>query len=1315
MHKYLLYSTACLVALATFAPLGAQDCNRNGVADSEEIAAAVSEDCNADGVPDECEFVPFEFGFRQETFPVGDGPRLSVSVDLNRDGLADVVIGHQTADQTSTVSVLLARPGGSFEPSMDYAAGTRLSALSVADLDADGALDVVTAHSTELLLFKGTGEGSLEAPRSLAVVEFNRFVTAVDLTADGLPELVIANTTDDTVAVLPNQGDLRFGSPATYFADERPVAVSGLDLDGDGDGDLVVANADSRTLLTMINSGRGTLSRGVSRTLDAKPTGLKQGDLNADGNVDLMVTSTSGFSLLLSPGDGTLPTLLRTTIAARDVELGDFDGDADLDLAVAHGNARGLTYFANRGDGDLVRVRDATNSVWLVDAGDFDGDGDVDIALTNEGPSRVNVLWNAEPGAVPLDIDTYPTGGHSHALALADFDRDGDLDVATVEGGDRAVSLLFNDGGGVFARPVIYAEVDSQHLHHVIAEDLDRDGDADIVAVGRGTGLLWVLINQGDGTFADFVSYLVGAGPWMVAASDLDGDGDPDLACANSSSNDVTLLFNNGAAAFENSADLEVGAGPLSLGLDDLDGDGVVDLVVAETNASAVSVRRGRGDGTFGPGVASAVSTPPGFVLLADLDDDGDVDVVTANRGTSFDPRVDGPGDLGIFLNDAGQLRPERSFPVGHLAWSVISVDLDRDGRLDLVSSSQQGNNASLLIGAGDGTFASPIVYNVGESPRFILAGDLDNDAQTDLVTSDRISKTITVLLNRAGAAFYDGDFLRTVCTALDFHKVSVSAPADNIVDRVTRFLLPARDDDASLAPALFPNLSRFPRLDEFLRTVFPERFGARSQAEIEALWSARATRDYFAGEVRRLLLDDGETIYGLDVTTDGSAEELLSEDEVRSVRDRLRLVFGLEPLAYAPRSLEARERAAAWDDADFRVILLGNTEPEPPPVIGTPTFELEIPEDTELCGVFAEAGRGRGVREEYELKTRVRLRAGIFPLPTGEATFAAELFEEVLFGPERESAEALASGEFRRTIVPGELTTFRFTYSQPFVLADGRRLELAITAPLMYQARGDEPVTTRRRLGPEFFVAVTGTEPVLGTLDGVPLVRFGSCSYSMLDRWLVVAELADGTELLLEERYEEAASRFETAPAMVTRAEVRFAAGERVVRDYFDLVYSAQRHNTAVDYWVVLEPPLALDGDAVAVIELQSHEPGERAAVATYLSPDLEPLRSVAAVSFFRGNLPEAPFRRGDATADGTINLLDVFVVLDHLFSRDVRLTCLKAGDWNDSGAVNLLDAVSAVTFVFRAGVPAAEPFQDCGTDPTADALSCEEYPSCR
>lgn len=91
-------------------------------------------------------------------------------------------------------------------------------------------------------------------------------------------------------------------------------------------------------------------------------------------------------------------------------------------------------------------------------------------------------------------------------------------------------------------------------------------------------------------------------------------------------------------------------------------------------------------------------------------------------------------------------------------------------------------------------------------------------------------------------------------------------------------------------------------------------------------------------------------------------------------------------------------------------------------------------------------------------------------------------------------------------------------------------------------------------------------------------------------------------------------------------------------------------------------------------------------------------------------------PFRRGDASDDGKVDVTDAIALLDHLF-LGVRqdLACLKAADADDSGELDITDAVDILHHLFLGEVyiPSPGP-DDCGSDPTPDALGCVRYQSC-
>jgi hypothetical protein len=88
------------------------------------------------------------------------------------------------------------------------------------------------------------------------------------------------------------------------------------------------------------------------------------------------------------------------------------------------------------------------------------------------------------------------------------------------------------------------------------------------------------------------------------------------------------------------------------------------------------------------------------------------------------------------------------------------------------------------------------------------------------------------------------------------------------------------------------------------------------------------------------------------------------------------------------------------------------------------------------------------------------------------------------------------------------------------------------------------------------------------------------------------------------------------------------------------------------------------------------------------------------------------ALFSRGDANADGVVDVSDAVFTLLHLFTGRVQARCLDAADANDDGAVNISDAIAMLGFLFL-GNPAEikAPYPDRGADPTPDALGCESY----
>ncbi|MEE2882877.1 MAG: cytochrome c peroxidase [Planctomycetota bacterium] len=85
-----------------------------------------------------------------------------------------------------------------------------------------------------------------------------------------------------------------------------------------------------------------------------------------------------------------------------------------------------------------------------------------------------------------------------------------------------------------------------------------------------------------------------------------------------------------------------------------------------------------------------------------------------------------------------------------------------------------------------------------------------------------------------------------------------------------------------------------------------------------------------------------------------------------------------------------------------------------------------------------------------------------------------------------------------------------------------------------------------------------------------------------------------------------------------------------------------------------------------------------------------------------------EPRFRRGDHNGDGSLDISDALSLLGYIFSNGPS-NCMDAADANDDGGVDVSDAVRVLLHLFGNTGPLPAPHGVCGSDPTADDLSCD------
>jgi hypothetical protein len=182
-----------------------------------------------------------------------------------------------------------------------------------------------------------------------------------------------------------------------------------------------------------------------------------------------------------------------------------------------------------------------------------------------------------------------------------------------------------------------------------------------------------------------------------------------------------------------------VGPGSGEVLLADLNGDGHLDLITKHLLSRTVAVRLADGKGQFAPVAETALTFgySPGAITLGDVNNDRTLDLGVASR--------DGDGEhVHVFLGDGrsgfnsasgSPITVNSSFRF--YKPSLRFVDIDEDGKLDIVTANGRRNSIEILFGNGRGGFSRgrSVTLEPGQDRYSFALGDVDGDGHLDAVT----------------------------------------------------------------------------------------------------------------------------------------------------------------------------------------------------------------------------------------------------------------------------------------------------------------------------------------------------------------------------------------------------------------------------------------------------------------------------------------------------------------------------------------------------------------------------------------------------
>ncbi|WP_299122523.1 T9SS type A sorting domain-containing protein [uncultured Winogradskyella sp.] len=536
----------------------------------------------------------------QMPYPYGSFISIIIAKDIDNDGDDDLVLLENSDDIFYQLNI----DGlGNFGPKQYTITDlNNVSSVNLADIDNDNDLDLIALSDFGNSLFwhentDGLGDFSVQQSITTITTGFNSLHTS-DLDGDNDIDIVLASVDNNQVIWLENT------NVASNFIENQfsisnkfgTSVVIPVNVDSDGDMDLISFSfLENRISLYKNESNTGNFTEQVLTPSVEPLLDIASADIDGNGSIDILSVQNRKVAWYKN-NNGEFAYRSQNIITSEldnawHVDTADIDSDGAIDVvATSAGSEDKVVWYKNiDGLGNFSSeniIVDNLGSTFLAKLGDVDGDGDQDVVVFDNGSEEILWCENLD-GLGNFSAPILAVSGFNFSVEggslLRDLDNDGDLDIITSSTqDDLLVWFRNNDGQGSFSGQLVIE--DANFMQSAIAvDDIDMDGDLDIVSK-NALRIRWYE-NDDAGNFT--IQHIVNSDNRQVDAIeilDIDNDGDNDIVVGSNNSGNGLSWFENTNSNGDFGDEQLIYEGAFTTGeltSSDINNDGVKDLIVS--------------------------------------------------------------------------------------------------------------------------------------------------------------------------------------------------------------------------------------------------------------------------------------------------------------------------------------------------------------------------------------------------------------------------------------------------------------------------------------------------------------------------------------------------------------------------------------------------------------------------------------------------------------------------------------------------------------------------------------------------------------